>query len=72
MNAGLEASLAAEGFDVSVEVHDRLAIIVPSPQWTRVPTPPERERILRLARTHGFTHVAIEIPVRAELPRRHA
>jgi hypothetical protein len=70
MSAALAQSLVAEGFDVAVEARDRLAVIIPSAAGAAVRlTTADRERIVGLARSHGFSHVAIEIPGDAELHR---
>jgi hypothetical protein len=70
MSAALVQSLRAEGLDVTVEARDRLAIVVPSRDAAPIRlTTVVRERIVRLARAHGFSLVAIEIPDRAELHR---
>lgn len=70
MSAALAQSLVSAGFDVVVEARDRLAVIIPSGMGTSVRlTTADRERIVGLARSHGFSHVAIEIPEDAELHR---
>lgn len=73
--AALETVLRGEGFACRVEARDRLAILVPD-QASDAGTPDAgapnatsglvlraaRERALGLARAHGFTHVALELP----------
>lgn len=74
--AALERALRDEGVHGRVEAHDRLAIVIPDAAAT--PAIPEatewlvsraaRERTVALARAHGFTHVAIELPAAPAAP----
>jgi hypothetical protein len=58
----LRASLAAAGlFTGEVEAAGALALLWPSP-GTAAPDRAARLAVTRLAREHGFTHVALEIP----------
>ncbi len=70
MNAGaLADALRAAGLRVSVEARDRLAVLTADPATFADPS--WRERAVALAREHGFTHVAVELPsedARAPLP----
>ena len=62
MSAGaLASALGAEGLPCAVEAFDRLALIVPDESDVRVADHEVRERVLSLAREHGFTHAAIEL-----------
>ncbi|HSA56752.1 MAG TPA: hypothetical protein VLE53_13665 [Gemmatimonadaceae bacterium] len=76
--AALERALRAEGMACRVEARERLAIMVPDTlpapgAGIDLATRTVRERALALARAHGFTHVALELPAspasaRAGLP----
>ena len=59
--AALRDALAARGLHVRVEGADSLAILVPPP-GAALDWPAERHEIVRLARAHGFSHVALELP----------
>ncbi len=58
--SGLEAALRALGIACSVEAIDRLAIIIPNDDASLADAH-LRGEALRLMRTHGFTHLALEI-----------
>lgn len=68
--AALERALRDEGIACRVEARDRLAVLIPDA--SPAPGMPNaavdlarrvaRERALALARTLGFTHVALELP----------
>ena len=63
----LESHVRESGVDCRVEVRDRLAIIVPRSS-TRL-NAEQRRQILQVAKSEGFTHVAVELdPVGAALP----
>jgi len=63
----LESRLREVGFACRVETRERMAIIVPD---TASPNREDRQRMIQLARTEGFTHVCVEIEPRgASLPR---
>jgi hypothetical protein len=63
--SALETLLREQGMECLVEVHDRLAILVPDSTLHI----PDRKRVVELARASGFTHVAIELdPDGATLP----
>jgi hypothetical protein len=65
----LEAALRATGMVARVEARGGLAIVIADPAAFADPT--LRERAAALAREHGFTHVAVELPPespRASLP----
>jgi hypothetical protein len=61
--ARLGDALTARGLRVRVDAAGTLAILVPLPRadapldWSA-----ERHEIVRLARLHGFSHVAVELP----------
>jgi hypothetical protein len=58
---GFEADLRALGYACHVEGVDRLAVVTLLADATE-PVPSElRKDALRLAPTHGFTHVALEL-----------
>lgn len=56
----LRDALRAAGVDSTVEARDRLAIVTAAPG--AFADPRLRERAVALAREHGFTHVAVELP----------
>ena len=58
----LEDQLRAHGVDGTVEAHGTLAVIVPSSGLGPLAEPPRRREVLALCATHGFTHVAVELP----------
>ena len=61
--ASLERVLAAAGVDCAVEARERLAVLVPRAGGVAAFADPAlRERALRLATEHGFTHLAVELP----------
>ena len=59
--AALEAELLALGVACSVEVRDRLALVVPRGDHSRLADPDVRREAVRLAESHGFTHLALEL-----------
>ena len=63
----LESQVRESGVDCRVEVRDRLAIVVPESGVQL--SAEQRRQILQLAKSEGFTHVAVELdPVGAALP----
>lgn len=66
----LETHLRESGLACRVEVRDRLAILVPETGRENVRLDVEQRRlILQLAKSEGFTHVAVELdPAGAALP----
>jgi hypothetical protein len=63
----LTSRLAQGGITCRIEVRDRLAIIVATPDF--LPTAAVRADVLRVAKEEGFTHVALELdPDGAALP----
>ena len=72
----LERALRDLGVRCSIEAHDALAVAVPEPGERRLEIADVRRRAIELARTHGFSHLAVELrepghaPIdRAPLPR---
>lgn len=72
----LERALRDLGVRCSVEAYDALAVAVPEPGERRLENADVRRRAIELARTHGFSHLAVELreaghaPTdRASLPR---
>lgn len=67
MTVHFESQLRALGIPCRVEAHDRMAVLVPDPGFTM--NGDTRAQILRLSRSAGFSHVAMEIePDRASVP----
>ena len=63
----LESQVRESGVDCRVEVRERLAIVIPESGVQ--PSAEQRRQILQLAKSEGFTHVAVELdPVGAALP----
>ena len=59
----LAAALADLGVQCSLEVRGGLALLLPvSSSIQTLQSPDTRRAVLALARQHGFTHVAIELP----------
>ena len=72
----LERALRALGLHVSVEGMDALAVAVPEPGERGFENSDTRARAIALARSHGFSHLAVELrasdsesPPRATLSR---
>ena len=72
----LERALRAIGVRCSVEAFDALAVAVPEPGERRLEADDVRQRAIQLARSHGFSHLAVELRApghatidRASLPR---
>jgi hypothetical protein len=62
--AALAAALRGAGIACEVEARDALALIIASStDATRLAAVDLRQRVLALAREHGFTHVAVELGV---------
>ena len=61
--AALARAIADLGVQCSLEVRGGLALLLLVPESVAMLQSPEMRRaVLALARTHGFTHVAIELP----------
>ena len=63
-NAAALASVIAElGVQCALEARGGLALLLPVQESVAtLQSPDTRRAVLALARTHGFTHVAIELP----------
>lgn len=60
MSHSLETQLRDHGVGCRVEARDRLAILVPDHEAVHLAAA-DRQRILKTAREHGFTHVSLEL-----------
>ena len=61
--AALAAELARLGIECALEVRGGLALLLPTPDGVAALQVDETRRtVLALAKEHGFTHVAIELP----------
>jgi len=59
----LAAAIAELGIDGALEVRGGLALLLPTPEGVAALQADENRRaVLSLAKEHGFTHVAIELP----------
>ena len=59
----LAAAIAELGLQCSLEARGGLALLMPVEESVaKLQTPETRRAVLALARQHGFTHVAIELP----------
>ena len=68
MSHSLETQLRENGVACRVEACERLAILVPDHGAVHL-IAADRQRILKTAREHGFTHVSLELdPDVAALP----
>lgn len=60
--AALERALDARGLAFRVEARGGLAVLTPPPGTHRSVSEEDRRTVLALAREHGFSHAALEIP----------
>ena len=61
--SSLAAAITALGLHCALEARGGLALLTPAPESVAMLQQPETRRtVLALAREHGFTHVAIELP----------
>ena len=61
--AALATAIAKLGVDCALEVRGGLALLLPTPEGaTALQQDESRRAVLALAKEHGFTHVAIELP----------
>jgi hypothetical protein len=61
--AALAAAIAELGVQCSLEARGGLALLMPVEESiSALQSPDTRRAVLALARQHGFTHVAIELP----------
>jgi hypothetical protein len=58
---GLERALRELGLHCAVEAWDALAVAVPERGERGFENPETRQRAIALARTHGFSHLAVEL-----------
>jgi len=59
----LAAAIAELGIDCALEARGGLALLLPTPEGVAALQIDESRRaVLALAKEHGFTHVAIELP----------
>jgi len=59
----LAAAIAELGIDCALEARGGLALLLPTPEGVAALQVDESRRaVLALAKEHGFTHVAIELP----------
>jgi len=59
----LAAAVAELGIDCALEARGGLALLLPTPEGVAALQVDESRRaVLALAKEHGFTHVAIELP----------
>ena len=58
---GLERALRELGLHCVVEAWDALAVAVPELGARGFENPETRQRAIALARTHGFSHLAVEL-----------
>jgi len=72
----LERALQDMGLHCRVEAYDALAVVVPEVGERRLELHDIRRRAIELARTYGFSHLAVELrepeqppDTRATLPR---
>jgi len=59
--ASLGTDLVGLGVDCDVEARERLAIVRPQSDVGQFARAETRAAVVRAARLHGFTHVAVEI-----------
>ena len=55
------SALAAAGIAAAVEERERLAVITARDAFASRAIVVERERVVSMAKTHGFSHVALEL-----------
>jgi len=59
----LAAAIAELGIDCALEARGGLALLLPTPEGVAALQVDETRRaVLAMAKEHGFTHVAIELP----------
>jgi sugar phosphate isomerase/epimerase len=64
----LERALRDLGVRCAIESYDALAVAIPEPGERRLAIDDVRRRALELARTHGFSHLAVELREDEGLP----
>jgi hypothetical protein len=68
----LERALRELGVRCSVEAYDALAVAVLEPGERRLEADNVRRRAIELARTHGFSHLAVELREPGHAPTNRA
>ena len=68
----LERALRDLGVRCSVEAYDALAVAVPEPGERRLEDADVRRRAIELARTLGFSHLAVELREPGHVPTNRA
>ena len=58
----LTRALREVGVRCRVEAYERLALLVPDEGDDELADADVRDRVVALARAHGFTHAAVELP----------
>lgn len=58
----LADALRQYGLDCRVDARDRMALIIVGQGTARLVDDVLRSRVIALAREHGFTHVALDVP----------
>jgi sugar phosphate isomerase/epimerase len=58
----LERAIRALGVRCTIEAHDALALALPDPGERGFENDEVRRRAIDLARAHGFSHLAVELP----------
>lgn len=66
----LERALRGLGLQCAVEAYDALAVAVPAPGERGFENDDLRRRAIDLARAHGFSHLAVELPNVDKAPDR--
>jgi hypothetical protein len=62
----LEDALRQLGVEAAVDPRGTLAVLVSDPELAGLADPLTRATVVRLARDHGFTHIAVELSPRRE------
>jgi hypothetical protein len=68
--ADLERDLRALGIRCSVEEWDALAVLVPAPGDRALEDEELRRRAIALARSHGFSHLAMDLSEERDVASR--
>lgn len=68
----LERALRALGLRCTVEAFDALAVAIPEPGERKLEIDEVRRRAIELARSHGFSHLAVELRAPAPTPSDRA
>ena len=68
----LERALRDLGVRCSIEAYDALAVAVPEAGERALENVDVRRRAIELARTHGFSHLAVELREPGHVPTNRA